>query len=75
MLYTGDKKYVSVKKILINPATIPTFIGLIFFLLPFSKGSSVILAVTEFSAVKKIVFAIKALYFLTFKPFVLGVNL
>ena len=37
MLYTGDKKYVSVKKILINPATIPTFIGLIFFLLPINS--------------------------------------
>ncbi len=34
MMFTGDRKYMSVKKILINPATVPTFIGLIFFLLP-----------------------------------------
>ena len=34
LIYTGDKKYISVKKILINPATVPTYIGLLIFFLP-----------------------------------------
>ncbi len=34
MIYSGDKSFISPKKMFINPATIPTYIGLIFFLLP-----------------------------------------
>ena len=37
LLYSGDKSFVSVKKIFLNPATIPTYIGLIFFLSPLDK--------------------------------------
>ncbi len=33
-IYTGDKKYMSVKKMFINPATVPTYIGFIFFFTP-----------------------------------------
>ncbi|MBP3333382.1 MAG: AEC family transporter [Clostridia bacterium] len=33
-IYTGDKKYMSVKKMFINPATVPTYIGLVFFFTP-----------------------------------------
>lgn len=33
-IYTGDKKYMSLKKMFINPATVPTAIGLIFFFTP-----------------------------------------
>ncbi len=36
-IYTGDKKYVSVKKMFINPATVPTYIGFIFFFTPLDK--------------------------------------
>ncbi len=36
-IYTGDKKYVSVKKMFINPATVPTYFGLIFFFLPINQ--------------------------------------
>ena len=32
-LYTKDKSYMSPKKMLINPATVPTYIGLFFFIL------------------------------------------
>ena len=32
LIYTGDKKYISVKKIFINPAVIPIGIGLVIFL-------------------------------------------
>lgn len=32
-LYTSDKKYVSVRKMLLNPATISTFVGFLIFLL------------------------------------------
>ncbi len=32
LIYTGDKKYISVKKIFINPAVIPIAIGLVIFL-------------------------------------------
>ena len=32
-LYTGDKKYISVRKMLINPATVATFFGLLIFFL------------------------------------------
>ena len=32
LIYTGDKKYISVKKIFINPAVIPIMIGLVIFL-------------------------------------------
>lgn len=32
-VYTGDKKYFSAKKMFINPATIPTYIGLALFIL------------------------------------------
>ncbi len=32
-LYTSDKKYISVKKMILNPATISTFFGLVIFLL------------------------------------------
>ncbi len=35
-IYTGDKKYMSVKKMFINPATVPTYIGFIFFFTPLS---------------------------------------
>ena len=31
-IYTGDRKYFSVKKMLFNPATIPTYIGLVLFI-------------------------------------------
>ena len=34
LIYTGDRSYISPKKMFLNPATIPTYIGLIFFLLP-----------------------------------------
>ena len=34
LIYSGDKSYISPKKMFLNPATIPTYIGLIFFLLP-----------------------------------------
>ncbi len=33
-IYTGDRKYMSVKKMFINPATVPTYIGLVFFFTP-----------------------------------------
>jgi predicted permease len=33
-IYTGDKKYISPRKMFINPATVPTYIGLIFFFTP-----------------------------------------
>ena len=33
-IYTGDRKYMSVKKMFINPATVPTYIGFIFFFTP-----------------------------------------
>ncbi len=33
-IYSGDKNYVSPRKMLLNAATIPTYIGLAFFLLP-----------------------------------------
>lgn len=36
LIYTSDKKYVSPKKIFLNPSTIPTYIGLIIFLLSLS---------------------------------------
>ena len=36
-IYTGDKKYMSVKKMFINPATVPTYIGFIFFFTPLDK--------------------------------------
>ncbi|MBO5231330.1 MAG: AEC family transporter [Clostridia bacterium] len=32
LIYTGDKKYISVKKIFINPAVVPIAIGLVIFL-------------------------------------------
>ncbi len=32
-LFTNDKSYISIKKMLINPATIPTFIGLVLYLI------------------------------------------
>lgn len=35
-IYTGDKKYMSVRKMFINPATVPTYIGFIFFFTPLS---------------------------------------
>ena len=34
LIYSGDKSYISPRKMFLNPATIPTYIGLIFFLLP-----------------------------------------
>ena len=34
LIYSGDKSYVSPRKMFLNPATIPTYIGLLFFLLP-----------------------------------------
>lgn len=34
MIYSGDRSFISPKKMFLNPATIPTYIGLIFFLLP-----------------------------------------
>ncbi len=33
-IYTGDRKYMSIKKMFINPATVPTYIGFIFFFTP-----------------------------------------
>ena len=33
-IYTGDRKYMSVRKMFINPATVPTYIGLVFFFTP-----------------------------------------
>lgn len=53
-LYTGDKKYISVRKMFLNPATISTFVGLfVFFLsafspirdaviMPFVRGESIV---------------------------------
>lgn len=37
LIYSGDKSYISVKKIFLNPATIPTYIGLVFFLSPLDR--------------------------------------
>ncbi len=37
MIYSGDKKYISVKRVLINPATVPIYIGLLLFLLPIDQ--------------------------------------
>ncbi len=37
LIYSGDKKYISAKKIFINPATVPIYIGLLFFLLPIDR--------------------------------------
>lgn len=37
MIATGDKKYVSFKKIILNPATISIFIGLIMFFTPLNR--------------------------------------
>lgn len=37
LIYSGDKKYISAKKIFINPATVPIYIGLLFFLLPIDQ--------------------------------------
>jgi len=34
LIYSGDKSYISPRKMFLNPATIPTYIGLLFFLLP-----------------------------------------
>lgn len=34
LIFTGDKKYISPKKMFLNPATIPTYIGILIFLLP-----------------------------------------
>ena len=36
-IYTGDRKYMSVKKMFINPATVPTYIGLVFFFTPLDR--------------------------------------
>ena len=36
-IYTGDRKYMSVKKMFINPATVPTYIGFIFFFTPLNR--------------------------------------
>ena len=44
-IYTGDKKYMSVKKMFINPATVPTYIGFLFFFTPL--GTQVPSFVTE----------------------------
>ncbi|MEE1187138.1 MAG: AEC family transporter [Acutalibacteraceae bacterium] len=32
-IYTNDKKYISIKQMLINPATVPTYIGILFAIL------------------------------------------
>lgn len=37
LIYTGDRSYISPRKMFLNPATIPTYIGLVFFLLPIDK--------------------------------------
>ena len=37
LIYSGDRSFVSPKKMFLNPATIPTYIGLIFFLLPIDR--------------------------------------
>ncbi|HOP10118.1 MAG TPA: AEC family transporter [Oscillospiraceae bacterium] len=37
LVYSGDKKYISAKKVFINPATVPIYIGLLFFLLPIDQ--------------------------------------
>lgn len=34
MIYTGDKKYISLKKIIVNPAVMSILVGLLIFLLP-----------------------------------------
>jgi predicted permease len=36
-IFTGDKKYISLKKALLNPATISTAIGFIIFILPINQ--------------------------------------
>lgn len=36
-IYTGDRKYMSVKKMFINPATVPTYMGFIFFFTPLNR--------------------------------------
>ncbi len=36
-IFTEDKKYISIKKALLNPATISTIIGLLFFFLPINQ--------------------------------------
>lgn len=37
LIFTGDKRYVSPKKMFLNPATIPTYIGILIFLLPIDR--------------------------------------
>jgi predicted permease len=37
LIYTGDKKYLSARKIFINPSMIPIYIGLLFFFLPINQ--------------------------------------
>ncbi len=37
MIYSGDKSYISAKKIFLNPATVPIYIGLLFFILPIDR--------------------------------------
>ncbi|MEG1887568.1 MAG: AEC family transporter [Oscillospiraceae bacterium] len=37
LIYSEDKSYISAKKIFINPATIPTYIGLLLFLTPANR--------------------------------------
>lgn len=37
LIYSGDRSFVSPRKMFLNPATIPTYIGLLFFLLPIDK--------------------------------------
>lgn len=36
-LYTGDRKYISPKKMLLNPAAISVYVGLLFFFLPVNR--------------------------------------
>lgn len=36
-IFTEDKKYISIKKALLNPSTISTFIGFLFFFLPINQ--------------------------------------
>lgn len=53
LIYSEDKSYISPKKMFINPATIPIYIGILIFLLPINQYVPVVLvdALDKFSGV------------------------
>lgn len=63
-LYTGEKKYISVKKMILNPATISTLVGLAIFLLtlfPAIRDSFIIPVVREDGIVNSLMQGLKGL--------------